>query len=122
MIPNVFPILNADTDVKDLLGDDPLRVFPWGEAPKDVALPYATYGVFNGNPQNMLDRVPQVDVLGTQIDIWAETASEVIECAEAIRDALEPHAHMTSIDNATRDEETKLFRSRLDFDFFTNRG
>lgn len=121
MIPPVFTILNADNAVKALLGSNPLRVFPWGEAPPDVQVPYATYGVFNANPQNTMDGVPQVDILGTQIDVWGKTVDSVKNCAVAIRNALETQAHMVGIDNSQRDPETKLFRSRMDFDFFTNR-
>jgi hypothetical protein len=99
-----------------------LRVYPWGEAPENVARPYATYGVYNGVPENYLGQVPDVDNLGTQIDVWADTAASGNACAIAIRDSLEPHAHMTSFAANERDGETKLYRCRMSFDFYKERA
>lgn len=122
MIPPIFSILNASAPVKSLLGSKPLRFFPWSDAPQNVSKPYATYGVFNGNPINYIDRVPDMDNLGTQVDVWASTTQSCIDVATAIRDALEPHAHMISTQSYERDSETKLFRCRMDFNFFTGRS
>lgn len=121
MNPPVFTILNASATVKALLGTNPLKVFPWSEAPQNTTPPYATYGVYNGNPQNTMDQVPQIDNLGTQVDIWASSVASCLQCALAVRNALEPHAHMTSTESYERDPETNLFRTRMDFDFFTAR-
>lgn len=121
MIPPVFTILYASTPVKTLLGSSPLRVFPWGEAPENVTKPYATYIVFSGEPENTLGEAPELDNLRTQIDIWAETVSSCVSVSEAVRDALEPSAHMTSFSSSSPDIETKLFHQRLDFDFFETR-
>lgn len=117
----IFTILNASTPVKAILGSNPLRVFPWGEAPERVTKPYATYGVYNGNPQNTMDTPAEIDIDGTQIDIWAETASSCLNAANAIRAALETYAHCVSTQNDNKDPETKLYHSRLEFDFFTER-
>lgn len=118
MMPPVYQLLQADSAVTTLVGD---RVYPFGEAPEGVIYPYATYGVITGTPENTFDKPPVVDRLGTQIDIWALTAKSCLDAAEAIRDALENSAHMISISNMDRDTETKSFRYRLEFDFFTNR-
>lgn len=121
MIPSLFTILNDNNTVKGLLGSSPLRVFPWGEAPPNVTKPYATYGVFSGNPVNTMGETPQIDIDGTQVDVWGLTGSSVLSVANAIRNALQTYAHMTSYENSGRDEETKLFHCRMDFDFFTSR-
>ncbi|WP_460640109.1 DUF3168 domain-containing protein [Larkinella harenae] len=121
MIPKLFPVLLASPPVTALLGLNPLRVFPWGEAPQNVAYPYATYGVFNGVPENYMDQVPDLDRLGTQVDVWAKTSESCQQSAVAIRNALEPIGHMTSISNMERDPQTKSYRLRLEFDFYTTR-
>ncbi len=121
MIPPVFTILNASNPVKALLGNKPLRVFPFGSAPPNVARPYATYSTVNGLPENYLGQVPDIDNIGTQVDIWADTVASCNSVAETVRDALEPHAHMTSFAGSERDFETNLFRCRMDFDFFEGR-
>lgn len=122
MIPPLFEILNASVPVKLILGNKPLRVFPWGQAPQNVTIPYATYGVFNGNPENSLGEVPSIDRLGTQVDVWAKDTDSLLACSVAIRNAIEPHAHMISVDNFDRSPETGLYRCRMDFDFFTARA
>lgn len=121
MNPPVFPILNLSIAVKELLGTDPLRVYPFSDAPEGVAKPYATYSVFNGLPENYLGSQSDIDNLGTQIDIWAETAASCTECFDAIRSALETEGYLTSFAGSERDEETRLYHARMDFDFFKNR-
>lgn len=121
MTPSVFPLLKLSSVVTALLGDPILRVFPWGGAPEDVLRPYATYSVYNGVPENYMGQTPDIDNLGTQIDVWAETSSSCQDCAIVIRDALEPHAHLLSFSGNERDEETGLYRFRMDFDFFKGR-
>lgn len=121
MIPPVFDILKASTAVKALVGNNPVRVFPFGSAPQNVTRPYATYSVFNGQPENYLDQVPDIDNMGTQIDVWADSVSSCEAVSVAIRNALEPSAHMTSFSGNDRDPETRLFHCRMDFDFFEGR-
>lgn len=121
MTSKVFPILNADSAVKALLGSKPLRVYPWGQAPQNVQHPYATYGVFSAQPENTMDTEPQIDNQGTQIDIWAHTAKSCDECFVAIRNALESSGHMINFQMSVRDNETQLFTSRMEFDFWTAR-
>ena len=121
MIPPVFAILNASSVVKNLLGASPLRVFPWGAAPQTTAKPYATYTVYNGLPENSLSDTPDMDALSTQIDVWAESVDSCLAVAEAVRNVIEPYAHLTSFSSISPDEDTELFRQRMDFDFFTER-
>lgn len=121
MIPEIFTILNASAPVKVLLGTNPLRVFPFGQAPQDVERPYATYSVYNGVPENTLNCPPDIDNIGTQIDVWSPDADDCITIAEAIRDALEGSAHMTNFQSLEWDDETGLYRTRMDFDFWTQR-
>ena len=121
MIPEIFTILSNNSTVTAILGINPVRVFPWGEAPQGVEYPYATYGVYSGSPENSMDRVPELDMLGTQVDVWAKTGNDCIQAAKAIRDAIEPTNHMISMSNMERDRETKSYRIRMDFDMYTFR-
>lgn len=121
MIPDIFQAVSGNSGLTSLIGSAPVRFFPFGEAPEKTVYPYATYSVVNGLPQNTMDGPPQIDDLGTQIDVWAETADSCLDVAEALRDALEPLGHMTSIGNMERDPDTKSYRIRMDFDFFTER-
>lgn len=121
MIADIFPLLAANPAVTALVGTNPVRIFPFANAPQETEKPYVTYGTYNGIPQNYLDRVPDVDNLGTQINIWAESANDCLDLSIAIRDTLEPYGHMTSFQSLTRDPETQLFTAQLEFDFWKNR-
>lgn len=123
MNPDLFPILNASAEVKALLGSAPLRVYPWYRAPQNVAKPYAVYGVTVGNPENYLDRAPDMDRKLTQIDIYATTGASAEAVFNAIRDAIEQplHAHMTNFATPSLDSDTDLYTGRLEFDFLDAR-
>lgn len=118
MNPNIFEILNNSFAVKILLGSNPLRFYPWGRAPQNAAKPYAVYAVFNANPENYLDRVPDIDRKGTQIDLYAKTSESLNDCFMVIRDLLEPHGHMLSFTTPNLDVDTDLFTGRMEFDFW----
>lgn len=121
MLAEIFPILASNTEVTSRLGSSPVRIFPYGSAPQNVAKPYATYGTYSGVPENYMDRVPDIDNIGTQINIWGENSADVVACFTAIRDALEPYGHMTSFQSINRDNDTQLFTSQMEFDFWTTR-
>lgn len=121
MNPELFPILYNNTLVRTLLGTSPLRVYPWNRAPQNPVKPYVTYGVYNANPENYLDRVPDIDNMGVQVNIYANTADSCEECYIAIRDALEPSAHMLSFSTPDLDSETNLYIGRMEFDFWEER-
>lgn len=118
----LFTILNSDIQVKLRLGSNPLRVYPWGRAPSDVKKPYAVYAVYSGVPENYLGQVPDIDNKGTQINIYADTADSLEKCFIAVRNSLEPHAHMTNFTTPDQDADTNLFSCRMEFDFWENRS
>lgn len=121
MIPPIFKILKNTATVTAIIGTAPVRVYPWGEAPQNVARPYATWMIFDGSPENYLNQTPDIDKVGIQMDCWAEKGADCEALAIAIRDALEPHGHMTNFANMERDPETKLYRLRMDFDIYNRR-
>lgn len=121
MNPQLFEILSNDAAVTDLLGTNPVRIFPWGRAPQKVEKPYAVYSVYNANPENYLDSVPDIYNKGTQINVYANSSKSLEDCFIAIRDSLEPSAHMTSYTTPDQDSETNLFSCRMEFDFWEAR-
>lgn len=121
MNPDLFQILDSNTQVKLLLGANPLRMFPWGRAPQNVRKPYGVYAVYNGLPENYLGNLPDIDNKGTQINIYAENADSLEAVYLAVRNALEPHAHMTNFSTPALDDITDLYSGTMEFDFWDER-
>lgn len=119
--PNIFQIVSADAGVIALLGNNPTRFFPFARAPKLAPMPYAVYQVYSGIPQNYIDKTPDIDNKGTQIDIYAKTAEDAENVYNAVRDALEPHFHMTNFTTPERDGETDEYHVRMEFDVWQPR-
>ncbi|MCY1313369.1 hypothetical protein D9M70_638860 [compost metagenome] len=56
-----------------------------------------------------------------QIDIYADSAASARTAAKTLRDAIEPHAHITRWGGESRDPETKNYRVSFDVDWWTPR-
>lgn len=125
MLPAVFPLLSAAGAVTAIIGTNPVRAYRHGSAPQNVVAPYVTWQVISNVPQNALDEVPRVDAYSVQIDCWSVntgTGSSGVETlAKAVRDAIEPYAHMVSGPTDSRDDETQRYRISFTFDFWTHR-
>lgn len=121
MIPPVYTLLSGSTSIAAIFGSAPCRIYPWGEAPQGVAYPYATWGTVDGTPENYLGQVPDIDSIRVQVDVWARTGDDCADGARAIRDELETACHMVSFGSMERDPDTKAYRMRMDFEFWTDR-
>lgn len=121
MLPPVFQTLKASADVKALVGTNPPRIYRHGYAPEGVEKPYITWSLIVGDPHNNLSDTPPSDRLSVQVDCWHRTDSGIEIMAQAVRDAIEPVAHMTSIDVDQRDPVTLSYRISMSFDFITSR-
>lgn len=121
MLPLVFPILAAAAPVTALIGSSPVRAYRHGRAPQAVTAPYVTWAVDAGAPENMLTGAPVVDSYGVRVDCWADDDGQVEALAQAVRDAIEPTAHMTGIVADDRDPSTNRYRISMQFDFWTLR-
>lgn len=119
--PKVFPIITASAQCTALLGVTPTRFYPAGRAPKNAPKPYATYGVPSATPENYLDKAPDIDNIGTQIDIYADTEEACSDTFTAIRAALETHFHITNYAIPERDAETDSYHARMDVDVWQHR-
>lgn len=120
MLPPVFATLRASSAVVALLGDPP-RVYRHGDAPQDGPRPYVAWSLISNLPENNLSDLPPVDHQVIQVDCWSKTDQEVEQLAIAVRDAIEPHAHMTGMPVNERERDTKLYRISLQFDWWLSR-
>jgi hypothetical protein len=119
--PPVFQTLKTSETVKAIVGTNPPRIYRHGAAPQDVTRPYITWQLVAGVPENHLSGLPQIDRQTVQVDCWHPVDSGVEQLALAVRDVIEPVAHMTIAPIDSRDVETRLFRVTLQFDFFAPR-
>lgn len=125
MYPPLFAAVNV-SGVQALLktGTGPLRFYLFGRAPQGVDLPYAVWQMSGGAPENFLGNVPDMDSMGVQIDVYASPSQGpdvARNVAEAIRDAIEPHCHITSWRGDFQDPDTNNYRFSFDCDWWVSR-
>lgn len=124
MAPPIFSICAADPAVTALLGQMPTRLFKFGHAPQNVQYPYAVWRTVGGSPENYLGNRPDCDTYTLQVEVYA-TQSQGTEMAEqiaaALRDAIEPHAHIVSWLGDDVDPETKNYVVRFRVDWIVHR-
>lgn len=121
MYPPIFETCAADPDVQTNIGVTPTRFYQFGEAPPKVLLPYAVWQTVSGFPENYINEVPDIDRHSIQIDVYASTAAQARDVAKALRDAIEPYAHVTSWRGEDRDPDTRNFRISFDVDWMVLR-
>jgi Protein of unknown function (DUF3168) len=121
MFPPVFTTLKASEAVKAIVGTNPPRIYRHGNAPQDTAKPYVTWFAVTGTPENNLSDLPPMDRVQIQVDCYHQTDAGIELLAKAVRDAIEPSAHMTGTPVDDREPETKLYRVALVFDWFVGR-
>lgn len=126
MIPPIFSTVDV-SPVRALLkdGKDELRFYSFGRAPQNVKKPYAVWRQVYGQPENYLSNIPDMDLYGTQIDIYADPtpqgAKQARQIAEALRNAIEPVAHITAWRGESRDPDTNNYVFSFDVDWHTSR-
>ena len=124
MYPPIYPAIAASTSCVALLksGNGPIRFFQFGfsESPAPQ-LPYGVWQRVFGTPDNYLGDVPDIDSYTLLVDVFASSASSARTVAEAIRDAIEPVAHITSWLGESIDPDTRNYRFSFNVDFWTPR-
>lgn len=114
----IFTTLTGAVAVTSLIGE---RIYRHGDAPQNVARGYVTWYAL-ATPENTLSEIPGIDRVSVTIDCWSPDDTEVETLADAVRDTIEPLAHMTSRVNDNRDRSaTKLYRITLQFDWWLSR-
>ena len=114
MLAPIVAVCKAAPAVTALLGDNPLRLYPHGDAPQNVGKPYAVWQVVSGSPTNYLNGQPDTDRYGLQIDVYADTATSADAVVTAMRKVIGRHAYVTGFGVDTRDTETKNYRKGFD--------
>lgn len=122
--PPVFEVCNAVAAVQAELGS-PARLYPFGhaEGPNGgpPARPYAVWRIVSGVPENYLDKVPDADSWTVQIDVFGSSAYTAREGAKALRNAIEPVAHVANWDGESIDPATKNYRCTFTVDWLNDR-
>jgi hypothetical protein len=121
MTAPIFSVAAADPVVKSLLGTNPVRIFPFGEAPEGTSKPYAVWQVVTGSPENYLAGRPDMDGFTLQVDVYGATGASVLKASEAIRNAIELQSYVTRWAEMPRDGETNNYRVSFDVDWFVPR-
>lgn len=122
MLPDIYELLKAaGAPITSILGANP-KVYAHGVAPQGMAAPYVVWSVINDAPENNLSDLPPMDRVTVQVDCYSPTDDGIRALAPAIRDALEPHGHMTGMPINQREiESPKLYRIALQFDLWVGR-
>lgn len=121
--PPVFPLAAGSAAVTALLGSNPVRVWPFGQAPQNETRPYAVHQLIYGAPANSMSCAPDVDNAGVQVDVYAKTASDAREATSALRDAFEgAHNQVVAWNGESWDPPTGLYRVSFTVEFWTGRN
>lgn len=123
MYAPIYANCAADATCQALLGDSDgnLRLYPFDLAPKDAALPYATWQNVSGSPQNYLADNPDADQFSLQVNVWGVTTGQVMDVTTAIRDAIQEVSYIVRWGNQARDAQTLAFGYDFDVDWYTYR-
>lgn len=124
MLPLLYPLFTGSAAVVALIGQDdaadPMRVYRHGSAPQGVMRPYVTWSVPGGAADNTFDG-GDADVFRVHVDCWADGDDAIDALALAVRDALEPAAHLVAYLADERDFQTQRYRISYAFDFIEGR-
>lgn len=118
MLPPIYSILYGNSAVAAIVAT---RIYPHGEAPQDVSRPYITWFLVTGTPENSLNCAPDIDRCTIQVDCWHQTSPGIVSLTSAVRAALESSGHVTGVILNQREQETKLYRMAVQFDYFLTR-
>lgn len=120
MLPPVYEALAASAVLVGLLGGQ-ARVYRHGYAPQGTRRPYITWTSQSITPENTLSELPGIDRVTIQIDVWCESDGLVEEIARAVRDTIEPLAHMVVAPSDGWEAESKCYRATMQFDWMLPR-
>lgn len=124
MLPRVYDMLAASSAVQAVVQN---RIWRHSDAPKAGAnqsrggVPYLTWFLVNGTPENTLSELPSADRMTVQVDCYAASDAQCEQVANSVRDAIEPYGHCTAQPIDLRDAATGLWRMALQFDIFVIR-
>ena len=112
MQPNIF---TATTSIASITAGGVTRFWPFGSAPDNPQVPYATWQTLSGTPDSYLSCIPDADDWSFQVDVWGTTPAQVRNTAKDIRNALQVDWNCDFLSEMGRDFESHLFRYTLRF-------
>jgi hypothetical protein len=119
MIPPIFATLSADSATTAIIGaGDDCRCYPFDFVPQGSAVPYVSWTTVSGEMVNKLTSGTFIDKLTARVDCWSNDDSQALELAESVRTALEYVGYMVFDNPSDRDEQTRLYRYSMNFEFF----
>ena len=121
MYPPIFQVCSAASAVTALIGYNPVRLYPFGEAPQGVTLPYVAWQIVGGFPENYLGDMPDTDTFAIQVDVYAATPESARSVAQSVRDAIQATANITSWNGESRDPDTRNYRVGFSVDWIVRR-
>lgn len=120
MFSNLYALVKDVAGVQAVLGN-PVRLYRFGQAPQDVAKPYAVQQTIAGQPENYLGERPDQDTLLVQVDVYAADMAGARAIVTALAAAIEPHTHITSWNGEFFEPDTKLQRISFTVDLKVDR-
>ena len=125
MIPPLFVWASASAEVKALLGEDPVRFWPFANSPQKgeplYGLPYAAWSLSYGSPDNYLGAAPDADNAGIRIACYGRTPTEALSIMTTLRSVFEPHGYVEAYDGESKDPSTGLYVESFVMEFWTDR-
>jgi len=121
MYPPIFETATASDAVLATLGSRPTRLYTLGDVPQDVDQPYAVWQTIGGAPKNYLDGRPDIDLFTLRVRVYGATVDSIRQVAQALRDAVEPQAHIKRWGSERKDTETDHYCLSFDLDWQVER-
>jgi hypothetical protein len=117
LFPAVYATLAAAPAVSAIVGTNIFR-----DRAEPVSGPYLVWSVLAGVPENNLSDPPPSDDYSIRIDCFARSESEVDTLALAVRNSVEAHGPIETIQSLGMEDDTGLWRIVIDVDWFHNRN
>jgi len=123
--PPLFTVCLSDAGVMSILGDsEELRLYPFYYVKRQgfqLERPYAVWQTTGGSPENNLSDRPKSDNVNLQIDVYADTAQEARDAANAIEAAIELQCYITQYMREDLEADTKLYRTSFGVEWIVKR-
>ena len=121
MTPPVFALLAAASAVTAIIGSNPVRCYPGGEALQGTAAPYVVWQIVSNNVQAYLSGAPSGDNLRVQIDLYATSRDQCAALLRQVQLTLDGAGYQVSYNVDEREPETRLWRMSVDYEFWVER-
>lgn len=121
MTPKIFELVASDQACKDVLGENPIRFWPYNLSPHGVKTPYAVWQNIGGRAGDVLSCIPDFDSFIIQIDVYADTLKDAEKAAKVLRSVFEKKSYIYRYGQQVVDFESKRFRISFDISFIQHR-